>query len=75
MKKFIILLMSITCLLLASCTCKSKDERAADVGIADVVHDGHKYVVFHSKKGYGDAMYVLHSIIVFVKKTNDYAEG
>ena len=59
MKKFIFLLMSVTCLLLASC--KSKDEKAAYIGIADVVHDGHKYVVFHSKQGYGEAMQVLHS--------------
>lgn len=59
MKKFIILLMSITCLLLASC--ESKEEAAKSVAHADVLHDGHKYVVFHSKKGYGEAMCVLHS--------------
>lgn len=59
MKKITILLMSITWLLLASC--ESKEEAARSVSHVDVLHDGHKYVVFHSKKGYGEAMCVLHS--------------
>ena len=60
MKKIIILLTSIICLL-TSCKYESKDERAQDVSHVDVIHDGHKYVVFHSKIGYGEAMCVLHS--------------
>ena len=59
MEKITILLMSITWLLLTSC--ESKEEAARSVSHVDVLHDGHKYVVFHSKKGYGEAMCVLHS--------------
>lgn len=59
MKKFIILLMSITCLLLASC--ESKEEEARNVSHVDVLHEGHRYVVFYSNGGYGEAMCVLHS--------------
>ena len=67
MKKFIFLLMSITCLSLASC--ESKDEMAENVGHYDVFHEGHKYVVFHSKKGSGEAMCVLHSHDCVCNKT------
>ena len=59
MKKITILLMSITWLLLASC--ESKEEAARNISHVDVLHEGHRYVVFHSKIGYGEAMCVLHS--------------
>ncbi len=26
----------------------------------DIEHNGHKYIIFHSKQGYGVAMYVIH---------------
>lgn len=42
-------------------SCESKEETAKSVAHADVLHDGHKYVQFLSKKGYGEAMCVLHS--------------
>lgn len=59
MKKITILLMSITLLLLASC--ESKEEAARSVSHVDVLHEGHRYVVFYSNGGYGEAMCVLHS--------------
>ena len=69
MKKIITLLMSITWLLLASC--EIKDEAARSVSHVDVLHDGHKYVVFHSKNGYGEAMCVLHSPNCVCNDKND----